>query len=86
MEYKYHSFNNLKQGSVVKVNLKQNAKVLIMDNINLQNFNNCNTHQYLGGDYSSGMVGIQIPNSGTWNLVVLPLGNSVVHYDFNIIQ
>jgi|LauGreDrversion4_2_1035121.scaffolds.fasta_scaffold290963_2 hypothetical protein len=82
----YHPFNNLKQGSVVQVNLKQNAKVLIMDNINLQNFNNGSRYQYLGGNYSNGIVQVQIPSSGTWNLVVQALGNSVVYYDYNVIQ
>jgi hypothetical protein len=61
----YHPFNNLKQGSVVQVNLKQNGTVLIMDNINLQNFSNGSRYQYLGGNYSNGIAG---SNSKFWNL------------------
>jgi hypothetical protein len=85
MRYKYHSFNNLRQGNVVNVNIKQSARVLVMDNLNLQKFNSGSQYEYFGGDYSSGMVNIQIPRSGIWNLVVLSLGNSAVHYNFNII-
>jgi hypothetical protein len=85
MRYEYHSFNNLRQDNVLRVNLHGSARVLVMDNINLQVFNRNGRFEYIGGDYSHGVVNIQIPRSGSWNLVVLSLGNSSVRYDFGVI-
>ena len=84
MGFKYHSLN-LNSGNTIQVNLKQNADVLVMDNTNLQYFKNRNNYKFLGGGFTSGLVKIQVPNSGTWNLVVLPHGNGVVNYEFSIV-
>lgn len=84
MGYKYHSFN-LNSGNTIQVNLKQNGDVLVMDNMNLRYFSSGNNYNYLGGGFTSGIVNIKVPNSGTWNLVVLPHGNGVVNYEYGIV-
>jgi hypothetical protein len=53
------------------------SDVFIVDSLNLTNFEQGRSYNYHGGHYNQSPIRLQVPSSGHWYLVVVPIGGSV---------
>jgi hypothetical protein len=62
-------------GSVVVVKLDGTASdVFLVDDLNLRKLECGDSYTYCGGHATSSPVQLDVPSSGSWNLVVIPAG------------
>jgi Domain of unknown function (DUF1883) len=62
-------------GSIVVVKLDGTASdVFLVDDLNLRKLERGDSYTYYGGHATSSPVRLDVPASGSWNLVVIPAG------------
>ncbi len=83
MKFLHYQFNaNL--GNRVEVVLRGNAaNVMLLDDVNFNNYKIGGQFRYYGGYYTKSPVFIAVPNSGHWNLVV-DLCGAAGHVDASV--
>jgi hypothetical protein len=70
MEYLHREFD-LSEGDLVEVTLAGNAaNVLLLDDVNFQNYRAGRAYDYYGGYVRSSPYRIKAPRPGRWHLVV----------------
>ena len=70
MQYQHYDLGHMSTGEVVGVSLAGNAaNVLLLDSVNLRHFKRGGRYRYLGGQQTSSVGHLQIPNSGHWHVV-----------------
>ncbi|MDE2854983.1 MAG: DUF1883 domain-containing protein [Chloroflexota bacterium] len=69
MEHLHRDVGHLSRGDGVEVSLGYAANVLLLDNINYQNYRSGRQHKYYGGHYKQSPAIIGIPHAGHWHVV-----------------
>jgi hypothetical protein len=74
---------SLKRGSVVEVQLRNQANVLLLDSSNYRNYARGNRARYYGGLAKSSPVRLAVPRDGHW-LLAIDLGGHAGRIDANV--
>lgn len=80
MEYLTFPLGRLAAGSIVVVELRGvESDVFLVDDSNLHKLGRGDLSQLqgLGGHYKQSPVRLQVPSSGSWTAVVIPIGGRV---------
>ena len=71
MQYQHYDLGHMSTGEVVEVSLAGNAaNVLLLDSNNLSHFKRGGRYRGFGGQQTSSLRHLQIPNSGHWHVVI----------------
>ena len=71
MESTHYDLGQLSKGQVVEVTLRGNAaNVLLLDNSNFSNYKNGRPYKYYGGNMTTSISRLPIPNAGYWHVVI----------------
>lgn len=71
MQFQHYDLGHMSAGEVVEVSLAGNAaNVLLLDSANLSHFKRGGRYRYFGGQQTSSVGHLQIPNSGHWHVVI----------------
>lgn len=71
MQYQHYDLGHMSTGEVVEVSLAGNAaNVLLLDSVNLSHFKRGGRYRYLGGQQTSSVGHLRIPNNGHWHVVI----------------
>ena len=75
MEFLKSALGYQRAGSIVEVELEGTASdVFLVDDLNLRKLERGDPYTYYGGHATSSPVRLDVPSSGSWNLVVIPAG------------
>ncbi len=75
MEFLKSAFGYQRAESVVVVKWDGTATdVFLVDDLNLRKLERGDSYTYYGGHATSSPVQLDVPSSGSWNLVVIPAG------------
>lgn len=73
-------------GTVVEVTLRGiESDVLLVNELNLRQFERGTGFNYIGGHYRGSPVRLQTPSSDTWTIVVIPSPGGTVHASVRVI-
>lgn len=78
-----HSREYLNDGEVVIVNCSHQCNIMLMDDLNFQNYRSGRNFKYHGGFYRMLPARIAAPTTGFWN-VVLDLGGGSANIKYSI--
>lgn len=77
MESTHYDLRQLSQGQVIEVTLIGNsANILLLDNSNFSNYKNGRPYKYYGGNMTTSVSRLLIPNAGHWHVVIDLKGHS----------
>lgn len=65
-----HKRMHLNAGQTVEVSLDKQANVLLMDDLQFQNYRSGSSFNYRGGQAKRSPIRIGVPHTGYWNLTI----------------
>lgn len=74
MKYLHYTFN-AGPNNIIQVKLSSRANVLLLDNLNYNNYHNSQGYKYYGGYVTTSPYNIRPPRSENWHLVIDSAGN-----------
>lgn len=73
MNFVKHDLGQLRGGEVVRVEVRERANVLLLDQHNLTRYQRRRQFSYVGGQAQRSPIALRVPTAGHW-YVVLDLG------------
>jgi hypothetical protein len=82
-----HSREHMGCGDVAVVNCSHQCNVMVMDDLNFQNYRSGRSFRYLGGFFRYLPARIAVPSDGEWNIVLdLGGGRATVRHSIQILR
>ena len=82
-----HAREYLSDGDVVVVECSHQCNVLVMDDMNFQNYRRGERYRYFGGFFNRLPARISVPGSGYWNTVIdLGGGRASIRYNMGYLK